>query len=224
MVYIYTEWGTIGLSEVTQDRICLRGYLTQHCRCVFNAYFEHYEMVTSHIMHHSCPVADELLLLIILGFVKLYSTCGLFVVFLMASEVLPTPVRTSGMGITVVFGMLGMVVAPHVLHVRTLLLASSLCSFRTTVVGCCVVIKNVVPLRCLAVWAWRGWPLLDPAGDDIGLCVFHDPLPGDVRATIASDFPGCRGAGTRPPLYHVDPPLEPSQILTTIRTSTRTTQ
>ncbi|KAG0710266.1 Organic cation transporter 1 [Chionoecetes opilio] len=59
---------------------------------------------------------DEWLFLTILGFVKLFSTCGLFVVHLMASEVLPTPVRTSGMGVTIVFGMLGMVAAPHVLH------------------------------------------------------------------------------------------------------------
>ncbi|XP_045109904.1 organic cation transporter protein-like isoform X2 [Portunus trituberculatus] len=61
-------------------------------------------------------IQNEWLLLTILGFVKFFSTCGLFVVFLMASEALPTPVRTSGTGITVVFGMLGMVTAPHVLH------------------------------------------------------------------------------------------------------------
>ncbi|XP_063879611.1 organic cation transporter 1-like isoform X2 [Scylla paramamosain] len=61
-------------------------------------------------------IQNEWLLLTILGFVKFFSTCGLFVVFLMTSEVLPTPVRTSGTGITVVFGMLGMGVAPHVLH------------------------------------------------------------------------------------------------------------
>lgn len=61
--------------------------------------------------------ADEWLLLIMLGFVKFFSTCGLFVVFLMGSEALPTPVRISGTGTTVVFGLLGMMVAPHVLHV-----------------------------------------------------------------------------------------------------------
>lgn len=71
-------------------------------------------------------MTGESLLLMVLGFAKLFSTCGLFVVFLMASEVLPTPIRTSGTGVTVVFGMLGMVVAPHVLHVCSLLYLSCL--------------------------------------------------------------------------------------------------
>lgn len=61
-------------------------------------------------------IQNESLLLMVLGFAKLFSTSGLFIVFLMASEVLPTPIRTSGTGITIVFGMLGMVMAPHVLH------------------------------------------------------------------------------------------------------------
>ena len=60
----------------------------------------------------------EWLLMTVIGFAKLFSTSSLYIVYLMASEVFPTPVRTAGTGVTTVFGMLGMVVAPHVLHVR----------------------------------------------------------------------------------------------------------
>lgn len=59
---------------------------------------------------------SEGLLMTVVGFAKLFSTSALYVVYLMASEVLPTPVRTSGTGVTVVFGMIGMTLAPHVLH------------------------------------------------------------------------------------------------------------
>ncbi|XP_050728359.1 solute carrier family 22 member 3-like [Eriocheir sinensis] len=59
---------------------------------------------------------SEWVLLTVVGFAKLFSTSALYVAYLMTPEVLPTPIRTSGMGTFVVFGMLGMVVAPHVLH------------------------------------------------------------------------------------------------------------
>lgn len=61
-------------------------------------------------------VHDEWLLMSIVAMVKLLATQGLYVVFLMASEIFPTPIRTSGYGITIVFGMLAMVVSPYILH------------------------------------------------------------------------------------------------------------
>ncbi|XP_063870886.1 carcinine transporter-like isoform X2 [Scylla paramamosain] len=59
---------------------------------------------------------NEWLLMTVVGFAKLFSTSALYVVYLMSSEVLPTPVRTSGTGVVIVFGMIGMAVSPHVLH------------------------------------------------------------------------------------------------------------
>ncbi|XP_042241403.1 organic cation transporter 1-like [Homarus americanus] len=59
---------------------------------------------------------DEWLLLIVLAMAKLLATQGLYVIFVLASEIFPTSVRTSGIGLTIVFGTLGMVVCPYVLN------------------------------------------------------------------------------------------------------------
>lgn len=56
-----------------------------------------------------------------MGFAKLFATCGLTVVFLLGPEVLPTPIRSTGTGVIALFGMVGMVVTPHVLHVCSFL-------------------------------------------------------------------------------------------------------
>ncbi|KAK3858083.1 hypothetical protein Pcinc_035705 [Petrolisthes cinctipes] len=63
-------------------------------------------------------VHNPWLLLFTLGLIKLFSTQGLYVIFVMVSEIFPTPVRTAGTGITLVFGMLGMVLAPQILHAQ----------------------------------------------------------------------------------------------------------
>ena len=71
-------------------------------------------------MRSSSFMTGEWLLLTVIGFAKLFATSALYIVYLMSSEVLPTPVRTSGTGVFVVFGMIGMAVSPHVLHVRSI--------------------------------------------------------------------------------------------------------
>ena len=53
----------------------------------------------------------------ILAVLKLTVSCTLYLVFLLPSEILPTPVRTSGAGLTVVSGMVGMSLTPYLLHV-----------------------------------------------------------------------------------------------------------
>ncbi|KAK4296972.1 hypothetical protein Pmani_030576 [Petrolisthes manimaculis] len=58
------------------------------------------------------------LLLFTLSLIKLFSTQSLYVIFVMVAEIFPTPVRTAGTGITVVFGMLGMVLVPQILHAQ----------------------------------------------------------------------------------------------------------
>lgn len=52
----------------------------------------------------------------VLAVLKLTVACTIFVVFLLPSEILPTPIRTSGAGFTVVAGMVGMVFSPLLLH------------------------------------------------------------------------------------------------------------
>lgn len=54
--------------------------------------------------------------LAVLAVAKLSVTCTLYLIFLLPSEILPTPVRTSGAGMTVVAGMIGMALTPHLLH------------------------------------------------------------------------------------------------------------
>ncbi|MPC67431.1 Solute carrier family 22 member 3 [Portunus trituberculatus] len=55
-------------------------------------------------------------LIAVLAVLKLAVSCTLYLVFLLPSEILPTPVRTSGAGLTVVSGMLGMTFAPYLLQ------------------------------------------------------------------------------------------------------------
>ncbi|XP_063849801.1 beta-alanine transporter-like [Scylla paramamosain] len=52
----------------------------------------------------------------VLAVLKLTVSCTLYLVFLLPSEILPTPIRTSGAGLSVVSGMVGMTFSPHLLH------------------------------------------------------------------------------------------------------------
>ncbi|XP_050689097.1 solute carrier family 22 member 21-like isoform X2 [Eriocheir sinensis] len=61
-------------------------------------------------------VHNKWLLLGVLAVAKLSCTCTLYLVFLLPAEILPTPVRTSGAGLVVVSGMLGMTLSPQLLH------------------------------------------------------------------------------------------------------------
>lgn len=59
---------------------------------------------------------SEWLLLSMVAMVKLFVMFGMYVIFVTTSEIFPTPIRTSGIGCMIVFGMAAMAVTPYILY------------------------------------------------------------------------------------------------------------
>lgn len=58
---------------------------------------------------------DKWALLTIVGFIKLFSTQLIYIMLVMSTEILPTPVRATGLAWMTVFGLLAMTVGPYAL-------------------------------------------------------------------------------------------------------------
>ena len=64
---------------------------------------------------------DKTLLLVIAAALKLLLTQGIYVFYLYISEVLPTPIRSAGMGSIIVPGTILMTFSPYIVKVRTII-------------------------------------------------------------------------------------------------------
>ena len=60
---------------------------------------------------------DPIFMLSVVAIIKIFLTQGIYVVYVMTSELFPTPSRSSGMGMVVVSGMIGIIFAPYIVHV-----------------------------------------------------------------------------------------------------------
>nr|XP_045584295.1 solute carrier family 22 member 1-like [Procambarus clarkii] len=60
--------------------------------------------------------ADEWLLMLVIGALRLCQMMLIQAMFVVLTEILPTPIRSSGLGLYNVFGLLSMIFSPYILH------------------------------------------------------------------------------------------------------------
>ncbi|KAK3856059.1 hypothetical protein Pcinc_037584 [Petrolisthes cinctipes] len=134
-------------------------------------------------------VHNPWLLLFTLGLIKLFAAQGLYVIYVMVSEIFPTPVRTAGTGITLVFGMLGMVLAPQILHAQEYFGGNFKFYLMLGVTVVCLVV-------CLPLPETLGLPLPQTFqdGENLGR---GRPLTKWIHHWNQKDFPAYNSTGSR---------------------------
>jgi len=63
--------------------------------------------------------ADKIILLVMVGILKWVLTMCVFIIYLQATEICPTSLRSTGMGALAVFGTASMTVVPYIIDVSS---------------------------------------------------------------------------------------------------------
>ena len=71
-------------------------------------------------------ISDKVALIGAVALLKLFVTQSIYVIYVSAGELLPTPIRSSGMGAMAVGGLIGSIFAPYVVSVSNICFRSQL--------------------------------------------------------------------------------------------------